>query len=297
MQGEPYEWGHPPGAPDDAPAEGAPPADAPEADAWRRSAREAIMDGVARRVDELLDAATEPGAPPEELAGETVDAVLRDDPAGPLAPEGCDLLAMWSAMTALTQEVKLQGRSFKDLSRELAPLGDLGESVREALAAHDEAMSLVGEAEGRAAGESQRAAARAARREIIDGLLDARDGLARALAAADEHRLDAIDRIEASSWLARRWLRRVDGLVEASASVADGCAISLARMDDLLSSLGVARIDAEGEPFDPRRMRAVDVDSDAGLPEGTVLEVYRPGYEWDGEMLRPCEVRVAGRGR
>jgi len=38
-------------------------------------------------------------------------------------------------------------------------------------------------------------------------------------------------------------------------------------------------------------MNAIDKEESVTLPEGTVLEVYRSGYEWNGEVFRPAQVR------
>lgn len=40
-------------------------------------------------------------------------------------------------------------------------------------------------------------------------------------------------------------------------------------------------------------MRAVDIEINGSVPEGTVIEVYRNGYEWNGEVYRPAQVKVA----
>ena len=56
-------------------------------------------------------------------------------------------------------------------------------------------------------------------------------------------------------------------------------------------------IECVGEPFDPRRMNAVDVEETDRAAEGTVVFVYRAGYEWNGELYRPAQVRVAKAGR
>jgi molecular chaperone GrpE (heat shock protein) len=42
-------------------------------------------------------------------------------------------------------------------------------------------------------------------------------------------------------------------------------------------------------------MHAVDVEETDQEAEGTVLEVYRAGYEWMGEVHRPAQVKVARR--
>jgi molecular chaperone GrpE (heat shock protein) len=40
-------------------------------------------------------------------------------------------------------------------------------------------------------------------------------------------------------------------------------------------------------------MTAVEVEETAVVPEGTVMGVYRNGYEWEGEVYRPAQVKVA----
>jgi molecular chaperone GrpE (heat shock protein) len=44
-------------------------------------------------------------------------------------------------------------------------------------------------------------------------------------------------------------------------------------------------------------MSAVDVVETLDAEEGTVLAVYRAGYEWNGAVYRPAQVRVARRPR
>jgi molecular chaperone GrpE len=75
----------------------------------------------------------------------------------------------------------------------------------------------------------------------------------------------------------------------------EGYRLSLSHLDDLLFQFQIRPIECEGLPFDPRRMNAVDVEETDRAPEGTVLLVYRPGYECNGELYRPAQVRVAKR--
>src|SRR5262249_657852 len=65
------------------------------------------------------------------------------------------------------------------------------------------------------------------------------------------------------------------------------------RLDQVLEDFGVYKIVCEGQPFDPRRMSAVDREPTGDVPEGTVLEVYRSGYEWNGEVFRAPHVKVS----
>jgi molecular chaperone GrpE len=77
------------------------------------------------------------------------------------------------------------------------------------------------------------------------------------------------------------------------AALTKGYELSLDRLEESLDRLGVGQIDCEHLPFDPDRMKAVDVADTTDVPSGTVLEVYRAGYEWHGQVYRLAEVKVA----
>lgn len=62
---------------------------------------------------------------------------------------------------------------------------------------------------------------------------------------------------------------------------------------DNLAKLGVERVDPTGQPFDPHLHQAVDRVETDKAEDGTVLQVYQPGYVYHGRMLRPAMVRVA----
>lgn len=62
---------------------------------------------------------------------------------------------------------------------------------------------------------------------------------------------------------------------------------------DNLTRLGAERIEPLGKPFDPHLHQAVDRAETTEHPDGTVLEVYQPGYFYHGRVLRPAMVRVA----
>ena len=62
---------------------------------------------------------------------------------------------------------------------------------------------------------------------------------------------------------------------------------------DNLTRLGVERIDPTGKPFDPHLHQAMDRAETTDHPDGTILEVFQPGYVYHGRVLRPAMVRVA----
>ncbi len=85
----------------------------------------------------------------------------------------------------------------------------------------------------------------------------------------------------------------VAGAATALADAGQGLELLLVRTRRLMNQAGIRRIDVVDEPFDPERMRAIDVVEDTNVPEGHVAAQYRPGYLLDDTVLRPAEVRVA----
>jgi len=205
---------------------------------------------ILQRFESHLDAALQTEDTPQGIP--TAILQSEDDSAA------TDWHAIWSAMTALTQEVKLQGRSFKQMSD-----------------------SLQADAERRG------------RREGIDGLLDLRERLLRGLSGVGE----SVEPL-APNWLDRLFpgrLRELERERRVAQALTEGYRLTLSSLDDLLQNFQIHPIECRGLPFDPKRMNAVDVEETTGATDGTVVEVYRSGYEWNGELYRPAQVRVARR--
>ena len=62
---------------------------------------------------------------------------------------------------------------------------------------------------------------------------------------------------------------------------------------DNISKLGAERIDPTGKLFDPHLHQAMDRTETLEHADGTVLQVFQPGYVFHGRVLRPAMVRVA----
>jgi len=62
---------------------------------------------------------------------------------------------------------------------------------------------------------------------------------------------------------------------------------------DHLAKLGVERLDPVGKPFDPHLHQAVDRAETKDHEDGTILQVFQPGYVFHGRVVRPAMVRVA----
>ena len=78
-------------------------------------------DEILRRLERLLDSVWADEAPPAGIDPEILSAVTGagETEADTEADRRCDSYSLWAAVTALTQEVKLQGRAFLELNRTL----------------------------------------------------------------------------------------------------------------------------------------------------------------------------------
>ena len=61
----------------------------------------------------------------------------------------------------------------------------------------------------------------------------------------------------------------------------------------VLEKLGVTRIEAQGQPFDPQKHDAVMHVEDENVGENTVVEVLQQGYQLGDKVLRFAMVKVA----
>ena len=236
---------------------------------------------LVRGFETWLDNALADEAPPSGLTAELLSALQADDPLPPV-DGGCDLYSLWSAMTTLTQEVRLQGRTFRQLK------DTLFRSLEASAAERRNADMAAGESSGETPRSTQ------AQRREIDVLLDLRDRVERGRSAAQS----AAEEL-APSRLPRwaRWLGVGGGRPrhthEILAALSQGHSLTLDRLDQALLDLHVSAIMCEGQRFDPQRMTAIAIEETDAVPEGTVVEVYRNGYDWEGEVYRPAQVKVA----
>ena len=105
---------------------------------------QAVRDRIMRSFEAWLDAVLAREEPPEGIDGEILSelAAGEDEGGGSVDPDkGSDLSSLWAATTLLAQEVKLQGRTFKQLNDTLSPLVSRQSSVDGVLEAFDRALS------------------------------------------------------------------------------------------------------------------------------------------------------------
>ena len=77
-------------------------------------------------------------------------------------------------------------------------------------------------------------------------------------------------------------------------SLLEGYDLILNRLRRTMSEQSIVRTRCLGEPVDPNRMTVLEVVSDPSRRPGTVVEEVRPGYCWDGRVLRFAEVKAVG---
>lgn len=251
---------------------------------------------IVRGFEACLDRALKDESPPQGLTAELLNALQSGDPLPSLdaAQSGAgDLYSLWAAMTALAQEVRIQGRTFKQLNETL---------LNETLPKIAQSLEASGAAQASRTAEDapfDRGSKRTSqpRKQEIDILLDLRDRIERGgntvRTAAEElasTRLPLLHRFARWLGLGRSHARHIQ---EVLAALSHGYSLTLDSLDDALLACRVSRVAAEGLIFDPQRMTAVDIEETKSVPEGTVVEVYRNGFEWNNEVYRTAQVKVA----
>jgi molecular chaperone GrpE len=231
---------------------------------------------MVRRFEALLDSALASEDPPAGIDAGIVEAVMNDSPHS----ANCDSYALWSAMTALTQEIKLQGRAFQELNRTLATQAEkIAEDLRAVYAERERAL--------------RRETERRSRKDVLGTLIDLRDRLGRGRESVrvSEKEIAAGDR---AGWFSKIFLRKANNpAADALGALVRGYELGIERLDQTLDEFNAREIRCQGERFDPRRMNAIDSEESATVAPDTVLEVYRKGYEWEGEVFRPAQVKVS----
>jgi molecular chaperone GrpE len=109
--------------------------------------------------------------------------------------------------------------------------------------------------------DSKRATAR-----LMEGLIPVIDGFEHALAAHREKEYEVYRR---------------------------GFELIYRQLVDNITKLGVERTDPIGKQFDPHLHQAMDRLETSDHEDGTVVQVFQPGYVFHGRVLRPAMVRVA----
>jgi molecular chaperone GrpE len=76
-------------------------------------------------------------------------------------------------------------------------------------------------------------------------------------------------------------------------ALSDGIDLVIKQFVDTLSKLGVERVEAVGQVFDPALHEAIQQVETATVAPGTVANQVQAGYKMGGRLIRPCMVVVA----
>jgi molecular chaperone GrpE len=76
-------------------------------------------------------------------------------------------------------------------------------------------------------------------------------------------------------------------------ALADGIGLVMRQFIDTLSKIGIERIKAQGEPFDPAFHEAVQQFETTEHPPGIVMHEVQAGYKLGDKLVRPAVVVVA----
>ena len=130
----------------------------------------------------------------------------------------------------------------------------------------------------------------AERDDFLDQLQRAKAEFANARRRSDE-RAD-LQRAQAAASLVERLLPVLDSCEAALGQGIEEIRPVSDALFEVLSSQGLERVDAAGEPFDPELHEAVLYEEGEG--EQVVVETLRTGYRWNDRVLRAAMVKVQG---
>lgn len=189
------------------------------------------------------------------------------------AAEAADLFSVFVELAGVRTEVRTQSRIVKDALDRFRSVFDTLSSSHATL--EQELKRARADAQDRE---------RALLKPLLLDIIDVRDRLAAGLRPAV-----APPR--------RRWWqrRRAEADQPAAAAWQEGTRMTLRRLEQVLFDRRVVAIETVGRPLDPRHAVAVATVADTAAADGLVVEEVRPGFLWNGELLRSAEVIVARR--
>ncbi len=196
------------------------------------------------------------------------DPVDGDESGSPEVLPPVNLVLLFTELSVLRNEVRVEARQFKTALDEMRSLTELQSEQNRRLSRDLERAS-----------EAQGLALRQAERRLLLDMLDVRDRIAAAVNVYNEYSPGVFSRLASTE------TRLAQGLGE-------GIELTLRRLDDALDERRVRAIDAVGGRLDPNTMRVVGVEYDAERNLGEVLSEVRRGYVRDGDLLRLAEVIV-----
>ena len=249
--------------------------------------RARMMNQFEKWLDQMLVEEPPPRGLPEELLAHAAAQVSGESPS-----VETDLYTLFSALTNLTGEIRLQGRAFKQLADLLAPLAQTPTLLTQLHHAQHESIQLLQQLTTDASARDENPPVEF--KQICDVMIDLYDRLARGLQTCNDGA--AALSVESTNG----WMRRLTGesarattAIQSVQAIRDAAGLTLARLSAAIADWGIHRIGKAGEPFDPEKMSAVDVRTDSTSQPGTVLVVNRSGYALNGVLKATALVTVS----
>ncbi len=202
-----------------------------------------------------------------------------------------DLYTLLESVTALRQEISLQGRSFHQLEQTLKQLTECPDSSKSLdenlllLTQHVEKMEKEIYSLTSQSLKSEREAGREEGRHeafslLLDPLLDTHDQLRR----LEEQNVSRVE--QKNSWFfARFGKKREEDFLHL-------ISLSLKKISQRLDTMNVISIAQCGMEFNPSTMKAVETEQSDSTSNHLVSEIYRQGYIHEERVIRFAEVKV-----
>jgi molecular chaperone GrpE len=200
----------------------------------------------------------------EDLPAES--EVYRDD------ENAVDLFTLFKEFTTLKSEVKLESRQFKTALESFKEVFHILQQSHDVLSReleHRRQEQLL---------EIEKQRYSLLKPLLLD-IIELRDRLKIATTHSSAYR---------PSWLERIFKRKAIFI----ASMSKGQAMTLRRVDQLLSTYEVHTINTIHQPFNPQLMQAVTVEYHPEFPDGVVTAEMNKGFIWKEEVLRVAKVKV-----
>jgi molecular chaperone GrpE len=179
-----------------------------------------------------------------------------------------DLYALFTELTGIKNELRLQSRHFKSA---LEPLRETLSTLETSNKTISRELEYVRATALKAAHDKQR--------PLLLDVLDLRDRMEAGLGAARDHQPGRFRSLFSSEPVVMT-------------AMVEGMEITLRRLDEMLAGYDVVPVPAVGKRLDPHSMRAVAVESLSDRDNGVVLQEIRRGYTRGDEILREAEVIV-----
>ncbi len=186
-----------------------------------------------------------------------------------------DLYTLLEGLTALRQEVSLQGRTFHELEQKLS---QHLEQTKHQLSVTESYMAQTHSHLKDAAYDE---GFRDAFHIVVDPLLDTHDQFRR-MNDQFQNRLKSRQK-----W--RGFFQNTNELKQVQQSVL----LTLKKLDQRLESLQIVPVAKVDGAFDPQEMKAVELESTNAMKPDCVVQIFRQGYRYEDRVLRFAEVKVS----